>query len=966
MWDVRGLLLQCNLNMNTSWKAILVPPTTRDSLQAKIGPELDKRMAGLLSNLPGPAPKSVPGFAVALQQVVQDWFTGRLPSLVPNQLNTGAAGVPQPNVTANPQSTRSAQGLSVMVGTLDANGSNTATGDDTNDPLRTMAGLCVLMRQTSTIPWRCLNAGIPVASVNPLPADPAMRMPAVEDPAQIPANPLALAKPIVIPMPLHNQDGLRRATLTYNNQPLMCSSPAHGFSNGLASAPVGSRSRNFDRLISFQHLSVTQDLTTAPNNQWKIPGLAFKRSYDFLLGSVSNSGALPAAFADPVAGPGVFSFAAVNGAKGADGNPLPPTIPAVPYLRTVPASDLLFASYIPPDPTSSRPSEPVSSGPTSFDKLRLPPIPADVQPRANEVNLYTSALASAPTAVGTTPAKPSMPLVLLSPYPGQIAEFDLWVRKPTTDFLTWDRTQAALADPAVHTQRQQAWELFNTNARNEKSQFDLSLADPAIDSLTIAVFDENKKNVICNGSNPLSWSASRIQDPKTATALQTKTPPIVIKITTSVTAATHLQGTSAASPTDPPTFTLTLPPGFLCQIQLTANPKPGVTGQFAPNISTAPETYSIMVETASAAFPQPVDIQNALSIQPPLAAADPVTFALMAPTSPVVLAAWKQISRVDLQTQIWRWDGRPSSGFPFSEVVGIHYGNPIPPATLKQPPPVPPPQPATLPLLQWELENFATRTAADVTTRPMSRNGTSFIADDDRGTELGATYYRAGVTAYNRYGSLVPDTLPGAADGTPTQVRSSSSMNQFASIPGAEGAWVRRFVPGRYTADGLVPTSYKPPKPAIKYMVPLTGGPDASQASASSVLVVVQGPWFAIAGLAEDISVRIVTSDPQDHPNTLPEAGPDPIYYQSSQTLPSLFDPYPSPFPPPSDKTPKLLFHGPVGHTFDSSDTNPLWVTSSFVLDPPTEHFPLPKPADDWHCPGRYFRLCAVRTSHSL
>lgn len=958
VWDVRGLLLQCNLN--SSWSTITKSPTTRDTLQTKLQKELEFRLTtGLLGKLPGAA-GAVPAFAQPLQDAVDTWLAGRLPTLIPAKLDTSVAGGPPPapttTTTANPQATRGAQGLSVMVDTLDANGSKAAASNDASDPVRSMTGLCVLMRQTSTTPWRCLNVGMPVATVVSLPTN-APPVPAVQDPA----NPKALFGPIVIPMPLHDQDGLRRATLTYNNQPLMCSSPAHGFSTGLVPAPVRDESRNFNRIISFQHISVTQDLQAAPFDQWKIPGLAFNRSYEFLLGTVSNSGALPAAFADASLGPGVFSFASVASAIGADGNPLLPTITPVPYLRTVPVSDLRFASSYPNDTVMSASVSRAANAAASFDKLRLPPIPADVQPRASEV--FASALApqstataSAQPAVGSPPEKPSMPLILLSPYsvPNRIAEFTVSVRKPTTDFLTWDRTQAALSTPAdmyPRVQRQQAWQLFNTNARLQNSQFDLSLEDPAIDSLTISVIDENKKPVVCVGPSTLSWGDSSIQDPATAKALQKPSTPIIIKISTAEGTTVSLNSTPAASSTDSPAFTLVLPPGFLGKITLTANIKSVTTAQFAKGISSTPSPYFFLVETALAAFPQPGELQNALSIRPPLAATDPVTFTLSAPSpSDSLSTPWKQVSRVDLQTQIWRWDGRPARGFPFSEVVGIqYYGGSKAPVPPPQVVPIPPSQPATATLLQWELENFATRTATDSTTYPMTRSRADFVATDDRGTELGATYYRAGVTAYNRYGSLVPDVVSGTGGKPDQHPRSSASLNQFASIPGADGAWVRRFVPGRYTTDGVLPANYKPPKPAIKYILPLTGASDALQPAASSVLVVVQGPWFAIAGLAEDISVRIVNADKQDHPKEVPEAGPDPIYYQSSQQpLPSSFDPYPSPFTPPNDNGSKLLFHGPVGHTFDTSDTNPLWVTSSFVLDPPQERFlPVLPPGQD-------------------
>ena len=860
VWDVRGLLLQCHLGK--SWTNIVRSPASRDSVRSAIQTQFDTRLDELLNQLPT-APGTTPTFAALLKGSVAAWVGSRINLLVPAP------------TSAPSQPTRSAQGLSVMLGTLDANG---AKANDQFDTLRSIAGYCVLMRQAGGSDWRCLNAGIPVASVNP-PADATKPTFAIHDPDK---KPDALPDPVVIPVPMHNQDGLRRAILTYDNQPLMCSSPAHAFGDGLVPTPKPDSARPFDRMISFQHLSVVKDLKD--DTQWKIPGLAFQQSYEFLLGSVSNAGALPPEFADPK-NPGVFKFDSVKTTAPAA------TITDVPYLRTVPVGDLRFASDY-SNPKGGKPKSARLAGGVSFDKLNLPPIPPDVQPRASEI--YRSSLAPVQLdgqtqpqpVVGIPPEKPSKPLIVLSPYdtPDQVSEFDLSIRKPTIDFITWDRTQAAIA--GTHQARQWAWQLFNTNARKQNSNFDLSLEDPAIDSLTISVIDEADKQEKSFG--PIQWKDAVIPDPATnPKALQANSDSVLLKICTD-TAYTAIDLSAPASGA-PLVYTLKLPPGCLRKVKLTVNPKAGSKAQFAPGISSAPSPYELLVETASSAFPQQDELQKFFSVQPPSKAADPVTFTLDLQPDP----AWNQISRVDLQAQLWRWDGRPARRFPFDKVVAPDVPQPV------------------ADLLLWELETFTTRTASDSTTRPMVRRTNEFVANEDRGTELGATYYRAGIIAYNRYGSLVPETII-APDKSVLQVRSAASLNSFASIPGADGAWVRRFIPGRYTLDGTKPKSYKPPKPAIKYIVPLTSAYGGSRQAASSVLVVVQGPWFAIAGLAEDISVKILTSDKQNHPNEFKEAGPDPIYYRNSadHPLPTSYAEYSSPFTAP-EKGPR--FHGPVG-----------------------------------------------------
>jgi hypothetical protein len=943
--DVRGLLLQCNLGnpvnpvnpVPSSWKLITADLSSRDTIRTNFSKELQRRINALFNLPPKIPPPTV--ISTPLWACLQPWVDQRLTTLVPNPLNTTTstnAAPPTDAPTDNPRATRASEGLSVLVDSLDDH-----SAKDESDSLRSISGLCVLMRQSGDPnhpnPWRCLDAGIPIANLasttsNPYP-------PAITNSSDT----------RVIPVPLHNQDGLRQATLTYNNQPLMSRSPAHIFSDGLV--PKQKSSGNSDRLISFQHPSVTQGLDPAELEQWKIPGLAFNHSYDFLLGSISNSGALPPAFADPAGGPGVLNFSAIN-PMGGDGkpapSPFPATIPGVPYRRTVPIADLRFYSSFSGD--GSEGSSPDSG---SFDKLRLPPIPDDVHPRAQEVYLSAAAVAS----TGSTPDKPTTPLVMLTPYAvatpttaPAISKFTLSVRKPTTDFLTWDRTQAALDHSApgtnskIRQDRVNAWELFHRFARSEKSNYNLALEDPAIGSLTLsvsAIWSPNK--LTGNPDNPigpngsditLSWADARISDPtgppplKPPTSIQSVTPSIDIEITASQGLTTPSIVKSSSSK-----WTVTLPPGSIAQIQLTPNLKPNMDQHFAAGIlPDKPKAYRILVETACADLPQRDDLYKAFNVFPSLTpASNTVNFSLTAPANS---PAWLQVSRVDLLTQVWRWDGRPFQRFPFSDVARIPYDNTAAPI---------PKQTFTDKLSSWELETYTTRTVSDSTARPMTRikaSNPTFEAQDDRGTELGATYYRAAVTAYNRYGSLVPDTV--ISKNNPLvalKARSCSTLNEVASIPGMDGNWMRRFIPARMSADASVPAGFVPPKPAIKYIVPLTGASTVSEPAASSALVVVQGPWFAIAGLAEDICATITTSSPKVSsidPPPIPEAGPDPILYTGTKLdLPKTFEPYGSPFTPP-DADPH--FHGPVGHTFDISDVNPLWVTTSFVLDPPASN----------------------------
>lgn len=879
--NIRDLLLQGNLQ--DSWGQIIANvsrdlKTSRTNLRTDIPKELSRRLSSLLNAIPGVS--GVPGFRQLLVAAAKASAEARMDTLVPQQLGTPS---PSGQGTVSPQATRSSEGISVL---LDGLSAAADPAKDVSDNLRQMSGLCALMREKTEGVWRCLDVAYPMTT--PASTPPKPPVPAVT----------GLTSPIVVPVPQHNQDALRRAILTYNNQPLMSEGPAHGFSKGLVPAPSNAQ----DRLISFEHPSVRKFLEADHLTQWKIPGLAFARSYDLLIGRVSNSGALPPSFADRNLGPAILSFDAVKASN------LAPSVSAVPYRRTVPIGVLRFGS---------------SENPTSVDKIDFPAAPADVHPRATEV--YPN-----PNGASTRD-KQACPLIMLTPYKVKAAvdRFTLRIRKPTTDLLTWDRWKAALdkpGDSAIRQERTNIWSRFHVLARQESTQNNVALDDPAVLSLSVSVSFEGKDVPVNNAMK--SWQASN--KPLPNTVLQNASDPLTLTFVTSVTAATLTVDSS-----DSAAWVVTLPPGGVAKVTLTTVIDPVHVDFFAPGIVLDSQNhptlqpYTFLVESANQTLPSVPEILSAFKIAPPATpAANTVDFILMPPnkTSANYNSAWQHVRGADLQTQVWRWDGRPSPRFPFGDVVQRDL----------------PRQGTTPRLLEWELETFSTRRASDATIRPMTPFQTKkdmpayFGARDDRGTELGATYYRAAVTVYNRYGSLVPENPPLSSKLPPT--RSLSTLNEFASIPGTDGGWTRRFIPARLTANASVPKDYTPPKPAIKFIVPLTGSTDDSQAHAASVLVVVQGPWYAIAGLAEDIRAHITESEElEENGKKLPrlkEAGPDPISFEGARsTLPTDYDDYGSIYPD-IDLT-SSRFHGPIGHTFDSSDVNPLWVTSSFVLDPP-------------------------------
>ena len=164
-----------------------------------------------------------------------------------------------------------------------------------------------------------------------------------------------------------------------------------------------------------------------------------------------------------------------------------------------------------------------------------------------------------------------------------------------------------------------------------------------------------------------------------------------------------------------------------------------MTSYFATGILKPTKPYRLLVETASDALPEASLVQAAFNVLPPLRpAASSVDFTLAAPAKNDLnyLGKWLQVSRADLQYQVWRWDGRPSRQFPFQQIAAIDYSMYADPAP-STPPPSVAKQTLSTELLDWELETFATRLASDATLRPMARSSSQLAPSPLKLTRIG-------------------------------------------------------------------------------------------------------------------------------------------------------------------------------------------------------------------------------------
>ncbi|WP_257385137.1 hypothetical protein [Tahibacter caeni] len=261
--------------------------------------------------------------------------------------------------------------------------------------------------------------------------------------------------------------------------------------------------------------------------------------------------------------------------------------------------------------------------------------------------------------------------------------------------------------------------------------------------------------------------------------------------------------------------------------------------------------------------------------------------------------AFRRIWKIETGTQAWRWQGRPF-----------------------QPPPRTAPAPAVDSAgaadLDWEADAFADRApeAAHVSSCRVLAGASVLLRREPGGGDTRERYFRFSVAAHHRYADIyraLGEPLPAH------EARLSARRRREAPYP-FNDPWLPALRPGRNTEPV--------PPPLVKAFVPLTLA--AESRSASGVMCLLNEGFCDIGGTAEGIEaviddVWLKTSDGAE--TGLQQFGADPLFSGAERSG-------------AEEPLRTLDVRGPLGHTFDTDTVAPLFVATSFLLDPPDDALP--------------------------
>lgn len=868
------------------------------------------------------------------RQQLQDGVEKKLSTLLPNtpaastwvkaraqQIAQNVLPPPQPS-GANGSGVRTTRGLSFQVDTL---GQDPGENGEDDDLLKEIQGIAILARKEGE-EWRCLNL------------------------AQARVGALALADRVLLPSRLGYSDGLRTATLTYDNEPLTVAGPlGHDAASGV-SLDNPERSPLDEPLVDY-------GFSTAA----KLPELVFGQKYEILPFIVTNSGAIPKDLAE--GGPWKLrtGLTQVPGEADRKRQAL--------YRRETHVGALRFYSE---DPSG------------------LPPIPSGVAPRVREMAVESILPKGDPLlariaetkleSLKTDWALAGTPFLLLAPpeFPrrqGVVLRnlFEFQISPPTVDLQTWDRW---VARTHSKEQRKVIWRSFyelahekSKEGRREKMGVNLNdpdvyLDDPAVESLWLELVDLTSGVPVVVGTQPigLQW---KDKWPSPLPPWEEIRPSLGIRY------EQHAPVKIVCEVTDKGRLTVKagdLPPlagtGSIYRLSIYAvlelkwkdrflDPKECVRCE---NDLRATSPWHLLIEIPRRLAEKDEERQALrTALRKSLTPDQPAAYGgrlkvVLDPQGDSWNPKRDQLHRAELWHQMWHWRGRPPQPHPYLTLLK----DAVPKDAAK----------VEADLLPFEVSEFGERSDDGHRRLPMTRTAKDGaplsvfsyeenLLEESLQGEVRALHHRFSARVFSRYEGLLPEeeSFIEALDG-PTGDR-----------------WRSLFVPCRPPVEVAAPK--------VKLVLPLTEGKEGEKGP--GLMVVVDGPWYEVGGLAEELGVEVMTvagpdgKDAQGKPMERHyfQIGTDPILTEkgageSFETKGALES-----TDPPRFNVEVQPITGAIGHQRDRSRTDPRFLASSFLLprpvisDPKGGEFPDdPERFSWWFVQLRFYRKLVLPSAN--
>ncbi len=756
------------------------------------------------------------------------------------------------------------------------------SGGPNSDPLHGVRGVALLIRRVEKQPmdWSCPSVVAPDGNSK---------------------------LPLLIASRLGYNQNLLTAFLLYNNGPLPCENLLHNYMESADRLSSGMGSSSVDDIAAILRYVPYEGLTAG---LYGTPMLEAGAVYEVACFAISNSGALPKDLRG--AYPAKFKPLSGRVVPGASTGMPSGVVQKIGYFRTVPVCA--------PELRNER------GKPIGTNGL-FPKIPQRVWPKAVDTIVPRGGVGLSVPAAGSTPANPPTLLVVPSKSQtranasGTVSTFSFSLKLPSVEPQTWDRTVGY----RLPTKAMRA-EIVDNSYLNLARKQPSEIFDPLVAGITLSLYRWNTTTGSWDQAlGSVSYRTDELQKAKTGLD-SVKTDLVYVSVNAgtgsddgSVQTAILVESTGEMNTnSSAKSLANKLAEGEVYLLEVTLLLDKVALPKIMPRYPRVTELgYQLLIEIASAKMPS--DLMHPFTVMPLPVDGIPdqkMRVQLQADST----TEWRNIHRVDILRQSWRWTGRTQPEIKDAtdlerNLIPGYY----PAASLVD----------SVAVREWEKIEFSERSSADRVEFTSVQKANTFSWDQDVSHDPRASFYRFAPRVYSRY--------EGAFSAGEWSVATTVGDSE------KDDSWRRCFLRSR---------AQKLTMPRLKAVIPMTES--AFAAGTPGILAVFDGPAYEQAGLAERLAVSVAkVKDPDlSIKKDWNQSGPD--FLMSSETV----DPDPD-----KQVLLKLVPIGPIGHTLDSLDSGfPKFNSNSWIIRPvDPKNSEKPDPAHDfsWWFANLEFNLIA-------